>query len=70
MSLKKKLEKELEKISEDICVDNTNYDATYYIYVWENKNKSNGFTFWYNRNFSFKKNIMALKLYCRKYFIL
>lgn len=68
MSLKKKLENELEEVNFEICVDKTKYEKTYYIYMYKDKNKLNGFNFYYDNNYSFKLNIQKLRNLCILYF--
>ena len=68
MSLKKKIEKELKEFNEDICVDCTEFNKTYYIYLWNDKNKLNGFNFYYNNDYKFNENISSLKMLCIIFF--
>lgn len=68
MSLKKKLRKELEGVNCEICIDNTEFNKSYYIYMWKDKNKLNGFNFYYDNNYNFKLNVQKLRILCIIYF--
>lgn len=68
MSLKKKLEKELEEFNVEICIDNTEYEKVYYIYMFKDKNKLNGFNFRYNNNYNLKSNMFTLTRLCIIFF--
>ncbi len=68
MSLKKKIKKELEDFNVEICIDNTEYEKVYYIYMFKDKNKLNGFNFRYNNNYNFKSNMFTLTMLCIIFF--
>lgn len=68
MSLKKKIKKELEEFNLEICIDNTEFNKSYYIYMWKDKNKLNGFNFYYDNNYNFKLNVQKLRILCIIFF--
>ena len=68
MSLKKKIKKELKDFNAEICIDNTEYEKVYYIYMFKDKNKLNGFNFRYNNNYNFKNNMFTLIMLCIIFF--